>query len=886
MNWLRQLFSRRGTYTNLSKEIEEHIQEKVEELVDGGMEQKDALAAARREFGNATLLEERGREVWQWSSLESILRDARFALRQLRRNPGFTLTVILTLTPAIGVNTAVFTVVNALLLRPLPYPQPDRLGALVVRHEGAAKSGQTVARDDDSIDGETWELVRDNVTAAQAAVWSGAKGVNLQTGASVRYVSEQRVSAGYFDVLGTSLLMGRSFTRDEDRSQGPKAVVLSYELWSTLFSSDPQILGKVVRLKGEPYPVVGIAAARTQTTAVADLWTPLQPSRFGEGSGDNYGAVIRLRDGASWEEAKAQLSHLQPAFLNYFRKAQPGIMVWLSAVPLQQDLANEARLPVLVLMFAVSCILLIACANLAGLMLVRIGRRTGELATRLALGATRAALLRQVAMEPLLLGLAGGGFGFAIANRGLEWLKTVVAPGMIPLGGLGVDGRVIGFAMAASVGAMLMIGALPALEVRHVKIRSSISAAGTHSATRASKFRTRQALIAGEVTLTLVLLAGAGLLVRTLVYLQTLPPGFDATNVMTAKLSLDDARYRDAANFHKLLRESVAAMERIPGVESAAVGLSLPYERGLNNGFVMLDGPHAGTGSASDAVYVTPEYFRVLRVPLLAGREFLESDRTESEQVAILNAKFVRMYFGTENALGRHLKTDGKIYAIVGVVGSVTKVPGLEQVAPLTTEPTFYLPATQMEQPMVNMAHVWFQPSWIVRTSGPISGLTAAMQRALAQADPSLPFAGFHSLSEIEAEALRQQRIEVLLLSVLSGVALLLSLLGVYGLVSNLVVQRTREIGIRMALGSTLPRAMSEVGKSAIVAVAYGLGGGLVLAALTLRVIRSELYGVRPYDPASLIVVCALLTLAALAASFAPTLRIARIDPASTLRAE
>jgi predicted permease len=442
---------------------------------------------------------------------------------------------------------------------------------------------------------------------------------------------------------------------------------------------------------------------------------------------------------------------------------------------------------------------------------------------------------------------------------------------------------VLGFALAASVCTGLLIGVLPALEASRINFHSSVGASAWRSVAYAGKRRTRQALIAAEVTLTVVLLAGAGLLIRTLVYLETLPPGFDPNNVMTAQLSLDDTRYHDPASFRELLQQSVAAMRRIPGVESAAVGLSLPYERGLNNGITIADGAETGKRHMTSALYVTPEYFHVLGIPLLAGRTFAESDTPESHPVAIVNASFALEYLGTINAVGRHLQPGMEI---VGVVADVTKRQGLKGSVPLATEVTMYVPATQVKQEAVNLAHTWFQPSWIVRTNGSIHGLTASMQQALSSSAPNLPFAGFHSMHELQAEVLAHQTMEVTLLTVLAGLALVLSVMGVYGLVSNLVVQRTREIGIRIALGSSLRQAMIEIGRAGIVAVAFGLAGGLALAMLALRIIKSELHGVRTYDPVTLGAVCGILILAAVAASFTPTLRIVRINPASTLRAE
>jgi len=883
MNWLQQLFSRHREYRNLSDEIAEHLQEKVEELTAGGMPRQDAEAAARRQFGNALLLEEHSREVWQWAIFDAILRDLKYALRQLRRNPGFTFTVLLTLGVAIGANTAVFSMVNALLLRPLPYPQPEHLGSLVSHYEGIfGSTGKATSGDDNSSDGETWELVRDNVPAVIAGATAGTRGVNLQIGSSIRYVREQRVSAGYLEALGVRPIFGRSFTKEEDRPDGAKVVVVSYEIWQSLLGADREAIGQAIHLKGEPYTVVGVLPPHSETPDKADLLTPLRPTRTGEGEGNNYGVILRLRDGASWAQADAQLAPLHPGIL----QRRPRAHAWLYAVPLQKDFARDQGTPVYLLMSAVALVLLIACANLAGLMLVRVLRRRGEITTRLSLGATPASVLRQLMMEPLVLALIGGSIGVAMAANVLGLLARLAPPDSIPVGGLGLDHRVLWFAVAISLFSSLFIGILPALELRRMDLRSSMTANASRSSSAAARSRMRQALIAGEVMLTVVLLAGAGLLIRTLVYLETLPPGFDATNVLTAKASLDDARYHDPIAFHKLLKQSVDAMKRIPGVESAAVGLSLPYERGLNNGVVILDGPSAGKAYTSSDAYVTPEYFQSMRIPILSGRGFAESDSASSETVALVNFTFARKLLGSNDPVGRHIRSNGVTYTIVGMVADVTKRPGIIQTAPLATEAVFYVPATQMSQSMVNVAHIWFQPSWIVRTNGPVAGLAEAMQKALSDCDPSLPFVGFHSLSDIQALALQQQRFEVLLLGILAGLALLLSLVGVYGLVSNLVAQHTREIGIRMALGSSVPQAMIEVGSSGIVAVLLGLGGGLVLSVISVRLIKSELYGVQIYDPVTFVAVLLLLILAATAATFLPTRRIAHIDPASTLRAE
>jgi predicted permease len=549
-----------------------------------------------------------------------------------------------------------------------------------------------------------------------------------------------------------------------------------------------------------------------------------------------------------------------------------------------QNVDNGMREPVLLLMLAVGLILLIACTNLAGLMLVRITRRAPELATRLALGATRWKILRQLWAEGLVISLLGAAVGLLLALAALAFLEGFVPDFMLPLGGLTIDVRVLAFTFAASVLASLLFAALPALQVRRVDIRSSI-AAGSHTVVQGSS-RLRRVLVSGEVALTIVLLGGAGLLVRTLVHLEMQPKGFDATNVVAAKLSLDDARYHNAAAFRNLLDRSVMEMRKIPGVEDAAVALSLPYERGLNDGVKVLDGKFAGKDWGSSMAYVTPGYFDVLKIPMLAGRAIAESDTANSQPVAVINADFAREFFGEPYPIGRHVETSKHAYTVVGVVQNVLKSPGMGADAPITTEPVLYVPASQTDQGLINMAHVWFQPSWIVRTRQQLEGTPHAMQQALARVDSQLPFSGFYSMQELLAQSLLRQRVEVALIVTFAGLALLLSALGVYGLVSNLVAQRRREFGIRIAFGSSIRSAIFDVGSDGLRAAIYGLLLGIAVSLFVLRVLRSQLYGIRYYDPLTLAIVIATILIIAVLASVIPALRLANLDPAETLRTE
>lgn len=813
--------------------------------------------------------------------------DLRYAIRQLHRSPGYAAAVVLTLALAVGVNTAVFSLLDGFLLRSLPYPQPERVGVLITHRE--AKDNPTAFEDDDSVNLLTWKAVQEGVPAVVPAAggqpFGNTEGVNLETGAAqggaALYVHNATVSAHYFEVLGIQPVLGRGFTEDEDRPGTGKAAVLSYDLWRTTFREDRSILGKPILLRGAAYTVVGVLPQGAQMPNPADVWTPLMPSdRNGVCAGTNCQILMRLKPGATWDEVRAQLAHLPPAYGYNPAKWR----VWYYPSPLRFYAGTSMRRQTQALMAAVAFILLIACANLAGLALARIGRRAPEMATRMAIGASRSRILRQLWIENLVLALAGGAAGVAIAMGLFPVMKNLLPDEMIPIGGFALNGHVLAFALGASLLTSLLFGALPALETRRVDLRSSM-AVGTRTVAGGSG-RMRQWLIGAEVALTVVLLAGAGLLVRTVVHLESLPPGFDPHNVIAAKASLDDARYHDVRAFEHLLSKSTASMQQIPGVVHAAVALSLPYETFVNDGIQVPDGKLAGKEDGCSFSYVTPQYFAALKIPLLSGRVFNDGDTDTSQLVAIVNTAFGRHFFDDPNPLGKHINAGTKSYAIVGVVPDVLDQSNVQRDAPIGMEPIYYVPYTQVSPRMLTIVHMWAQPSWIVRTRGPETGLTASMQRALTAADPGLPFSGFYSMQDLLDQQLQMQRIEVTLLGTLAGLALLLSAIGIYALVSNLVVQRTREIGIRIALGSTLEQAMRHIASSGVAAAAGGVAAGLAGSFLVLRVMKSAIYGVSVYDPVTLAAVPLLLVSIAAAASLLPALRIARIDPAQTLRSE
>ena len=806
----------------------------------------------------------------------------KFAARQLARNPGFTVTVIFTLALSIGANTAIFSIVNALLLKSLPYAHPERMGTIYTRIAGTGFSDER-----HHINGEQWELLRDNVPALlSAAASSRTSGDNLQagspqTGLHAQYLHTGRISAHYLDVLALPTILGRNFTADEDLPHGPRAAILSYPLWRTTFAANPNVLGQSILLKGEPYTVIGVLPDGVATPLNADLYTALQASREGEGSGTNYAVITRLRDGATWQQADAQINRTwSQRHLRYELEADPSAQVTYHSVALQQGDTATLRPQALTLMLAAGFILLIACANLAGLTLVRMLRRTSEVATRLALGASRWQIQKQLWIESLLLALFGGASGIAVGLLALRGLLQLLPENFLPVASVPLDHRVLAFTLLLTLATSVLFGMLPALTTRKLDIRSAIT---SRTATSSDRLRLRQTLIVCEVALTVVLLAASGLLLRTLIHLQTLPPGFNATGVLTAKASLDDADYHDPAAFQKLLDASTSAMRQIPGVQSAAVGLSLPYEHNLNSGVTLRDGNEAGQQKMTGAVYVTPDYFAALQIPILRGRSFTDADGPGTQHVAIVNQTFARKFFHGADPIGRTLDKDTRI---VGLVHDVPVEPGLDATDPLTGEEMIYVPAAQVDAQLLALVHIWFQPSWIVRTAAPVDGLPAQMQRALATADPNLPFSGFYSMRDLLAKSLATQRVEVALLSAMAALALLLSSVGIFALVANIVTEKTREIGIRLALGSTARQAMLHIGAPGAYASALGLALGLLLSAGALPALHSVLYGVGVYDPRTLVAVVLTLAVVTFAATSLPALRVASIDPAQTLRDE
>lgn len=863
LNALFRLFLRRKRLaTEMDDEMSFHILQYQDDLVRGGLSQAEAERRARREFGNLARMKEDCRDAGGFSLFDEFARNVIYALRQLRRSPGFTIAAIATLGLCIGANTAVFSVIDAALLRPVPYPEPDRLFRVVGMFRGVVQTGQ---------DGNAWEALKGARSFDLAAI-GGVNGVNLSSHAGASYVQQQRVSAGYFHVLGVALARGREFDANEDRTGGPRAVVLSYRIWQRLFHGDPSLVGGTLLLRGEAYTVTGIAAEGFRTREMVDLWTPLMPSAHGEGGGLNYELVARLQHGVTVAQARAEAQTLG-ASVFIARKVPARVGALMSLTPFDRDNQTAWRKRLLLLSAAVVMVLLIGCVNIASLKLAHGAARRREMGTRIALGGGAASLLRQLITESLVLGVAGCAAGLALGYGAIAALRAVVLRYGI-WQELRLDSRVLLATLLLSIVVSILFGLAPASQAADVDIRDALLEGGSVAGKQSHWLR--RALVLGEVSLSLVLLIGAGLLVRTLLYLQRLDPGFDGTGVVTVSASLQDARYGASDSVNRLYRETLDAIRNTPGVEAAAVGLHVPYQRWLNDG-VRVEGVVVG----SSINYVTPGYFDALRIPVKAGRVFDESDTSSSIPVAIVNSAFVRRFLKAQDPLGSVL--DGKVH-IVGVVGDLQQQPGLVQTGPIVQEPELYYPATQFGSAGFQMAHTWYSPSWVVRARGGQAAIARTVESAISRVDPQLPVATVHSMADERNLALQSQRVNAGLLGILAALALVLALIGVYGIAAQTVTERTREFGIRMALGSSLAGLMWNAVAPGMLLTTAGVLIGGTLAAGTAGVLKSLLWGVQPLDARTFLLMALILIAVSGAASLFAAFRVARLAPATVLR--
>lgn len=882
---LRKIFGRKRFESELSAEFSDHLAKRVDDLVAGGMPRAEAERQAKREFGPVAKIEDEARESSGLQWIDACARNLRYAVRVLRKSPVFSATVIVTLALCIGANTAIFSVIDAMLFRPLPYPSPERLGTVTLMERG---EGTDYIRT--SVDGRMGEYLRSKLKSLDVALHSQTIGVNLSVpGAEPRYVDQQRVSSGFFRVLGVQPMLGREIEPGEDVPGGPMVALLSEKLWRISFGSDPGILDKTALLRGEPYRIVGVMPAGFNSPLAAEVWTPLRPSTKGEGSGTNYETVARIRNGFTFAQADAELgaANIREIARGMFG---PEANISFKLVSVQRALSDATRQPALLLWAAVGLVLLIGCLNISGLLLARSATRKHEMATRIALGSGRRGLLGQLLAESLVLAVTGGLMGVWLGHLALGLLNPAAMKALGMFRPAVIDLRVLGLTAAFILLTSVVFGLVPALSAALSDLRSVLNNAGRTASARQTSWA-QWGLVLGEVALAMVVLACAGFTVRTFAQFLNQDPGFDGQGVSVASISLQDARYQTARQVHRLFDESLESIRQYPGIEAAGVGLTLPYQRPLNNGARLLDGPNAmPEPRITNQTYVTPGYFEALRIGLRRGRLLEDRDREGAPLVALVNEAYLRYYMKDDaEPVGRRLMIGNNVREIVGVVAAVLQERSWGSFGPVSAAPHVYIPVAQIvEGSSFALLHTWFSPHWVVRSETQ-AGIPAAMKAAVAKVDAQLPFSEFRTMDEIRAGAFARQRLSSQLLGILAGLALILASLGVYGLISGQVTARSREFGIRLALGASRWGTIARTVKGGVVLAALGIAAGWGLTRPAARFLESPGEAWRQIhadDPLTLVSVAGMLIAVAAVASLIPSLRITRIDPARTLREE
>ena len=796
------------------------------------------------------------------------------------KSPGFTLVAVFVLALGIGANTAIFSVVNAVILRPLPFSEPDRIVTAHGRGEDANRA--IVVSYPDFID---W---RDSTQAFEAlAVYNTSGALLMNDTDEPEQMSGVVVSADFPQVLGIKLALGRFFTRDEERPESAPVIILGYDLWRRRFNSDPNIVGKQIRVSNKATTVLGVTPQGFKfpvDEARTDFVQPVAPS-----IGDNVTrrgshslhVVGRLKPGVTLEQASAEMG----AIAERIEQEHPDDTNALGSVivPLHEDLVGNLRRSLLVLLAAVGFVLLIACANVANLLLARAAARQREIAIRIALGASRLRILRQLLTESLLLSLTGGGLGLLVAMWGVD-LLVAVSPLDIPrLKEVGLDARVLAFTVVVAVLTGLVFGLVPALQALKVDFNESLKEGGRGSTEGGARARLRALLVVAEMALSLVLLIGAGLMIKSFLLLRAVNPGFDPHNVVTGRLSLTRAKYpqpeQQTLYFHEV-QERVAAL---PEVESVAFVNPLPLSGNSSSvTFTIVGAPFVQPGHEPESNYrrVTPDYFRVMRIPLSKGRVFTEHDTENAPKVVIINESFVRKFFPGEEPVGHVLIIGADAQnpnppprEIVGVVGDVHH-GGLDEEA----GPEYYIPFDQSPQRYMSM---------VVRskTEGAV-GLAANVRNVIKEIDREQFVPELKLMEELLSDSIATRRFNMLLLGLFAGVALLLAAIGIYGVMAYSVAQRTHEIGIRMALGAQTSDVLRMILSQGMTMALVGVGLGLVAAIAATRIMRSLLYGISPTDTMTFAGVSLLLVGVALAACLIPARRAMRVDPMVALRYE
>ena len=861
------LFRWRSRDRDMEREMAFHVDSLARDYARDGLSDTDAQRAAQRQFGNVTRLKERGHDERTMRWAEDVTRDVRHAARGLWRSPGFSIAVILTLAFGIGGNTAVFSVVDQLLLRPLPYPDGNQL--VIVDELSIGRNSRADVSPANWLD---WQ--RDSRTFRQFAAWQ-LRAFTLTGAGEPRRVTAQLVSSEFFPLLGVGPLLGRTISDEDDRPNGPPVAVLSYRAWQDQLGGDRRAIGSTVQLDDRPHEIVGVMPAGFRFVREdVDVWTASQLDRnrpWRETTDGRFIQVVgRLADGATIGTAQSEMEGIASrlAATHAFNKNTS-----VTVTPLREVLTGVVRESVLVLFAGVTVLLAIACFNVANMLLARSASRQREIAIRSSLGAGRWAIARSVLLEGLLLAVAGGTLGLGLARWSLDALLAIGPTNLLGVSELFIDRRVLIYAFGLSIATGGIAGLASTLLFAR---RSMADALRTRGSKAGHAPRVRQALVVAQVAMTVVLLCGAGVLVRTLIALNRAPMGFDAHDVLTMRLAISPARYPDKRP-RDFYRDALTRLRALPGIESAAVAASLPMIGSPRGGtsFHELGTPERPASERPRTVVrmVGPGYFRTLRIPVLRGREFTDADNESPMGGFVVSETFARTYLSGRDPLTTSISVrmmeENPHLPIIGVVGDVSE--GSVRAAP---SPAVFYSHGRMP---------WATMTLFVRARQPES-VVKPITAALRELDPTLVVSNVRTIESALAESLARERLSALISTSFGGGGLLLAALGLYGLLAYLVAERTKDIGIRIALGARLARITGSVVAGGLVLVAVGAAIGIIGSLLLLRPLGTLLFGVTPYDIPTYAIVVVLLGAIAALASYLPARRAARIEPLTALR--
>jgi predicted permease len=813
--------------------------------------------------------------------------DLKHSLRLFLKSPGFTIAAVAALALGIGANTAIFSVVNTVLLKPLTYPDADRIVLMMNTSPQGEGPGASVTKF------HIWQE-QTSVLESVSGYDFGGPGLNL-TGTVPELIQGIHVTADYFKLFGAPMQIGRTFTEQEDRPNGGHVAVMSYGLWQKKYGGDPSVVGKTISLGNEPYTVIGVTAKSFDTDPVADVWLPFQFDPNSNDQAHYFLAAGRLKQGVTLDQAKAQMKLAANEFRRKYPDGGMGPQDSFSVTPLRDAIVSDVRSSLFVLLGAVSLVLLIACANVANLLLVRATGRKREFAIRSSLGAGRGRIVRQLLTESVVLSLIGGLLGLGLGYIGVRSLLAL-NPGNIPRIGetgeaVGLDWRVLLFTLGVSVLTGILFGLVPALGISRADLNSTLKEGSSRGGTGLHHVKMRSLLVISEVSLALVLLIGASLLIRTFLALRNVDPGFNSHNVLTMKMSLTGERFTKTTGVALLVRNGRERMNSVPGVIASAATCCLPLEGGFGLPFNVVGRPQGSANSTGGAGWmnVSPGYFDVFKIPILRGRDFRESDDGGAPGVVIINDAMAKKFWPKENPVGQQIvigkgvgpEFDEPAREIIGVVGDVHD-GGLNR----DPRPTMIVPQAQVLDGVTALNARIGPMTWLVRTQGNPHLVASAISNQLQQVSGGLPVAKIRSMDEVVIRSTAREDFNMLLLSIFGASALVLAAIGIYGLMAYSVQQRVQEIGIRMALGADRHRIRNMVVwqgmRLTLVGVVVGVGAAFALT----RLISSFLFGVKSWDPIVFVTVPILLAAVALIAVWMPAQRASRLDPMQALRIE